>query len=207
MKKLCFILIGVLAVLNVNAQFTFGPKVGYTTSKLTTDQSEISTSFKNSFNFGAFARIGNKIYIQPEINWYISGTVFKPVQLGSLSPFEQEITLNNVQVPLFLGFELIDLKAVKFRAAAGPTANFVVNKTIETFQGTNYIEPIKEGDINSIHWGFQFGAGLDVLMFTLDVQYILGLSNLIDTVEIDSRSVIFDSKKQGFLVTIGWKIL
>jgi hypothetical protein len=207
MKKIIVFSIAFFMALTMNAQFSIGPKVGYTSSKLSIDQSDISSSFKNSFMFGAFVRLGNKLYIQPEVNWYTSGSVFKPVQIGSLSPFEQEITLSNVQIPLFVGLELIDLKLVKLRATAGPTANFVINKTIETFDGSNYTDPIKESDINDIHWGFQFGAGVDVLMLTLDVQYVMGLSNLIETINIDSRDVIFDSKNNGFVVTLGWKIL
>ncbi len=53
---------------------------------------------------------------------------------------------------------------------------------------------------------FQFGAGVDVLMFTLDVQYYLGLNNVINDIELENGdSVTFDSKSKGFMVTLGWK--
>jgi hypothetical protein len=48
---------------------------------------------------------------------------------------------------------------------------------------------------------------MDVLMFAIDVQYILGLNNLIETVNIGGAPVQFDSKNRGFVVTLGWKIL
>lgn len=206
MKKLFLLFAGLLSINIASAQFSIGPKVGYISTKLSTDKDDIKTSLKDGLIVGAFARIGNKFYIQPEINWYTSGTVFKRPELESLSPFEQEIKLNNIQIPLFVGIKLIDLKLVNLRATGGVTANFVVNKSIITFDGDNYINPIKESDINDIHWGLQVGAGVDVLMFTLDVQYIAGMSKIIETINIGSQQVQFDPK-QGFVVTVGWKIL
>jgi hypothetical protein len=206
MKKLFLLFVGLLSINIASAQFSIGPKIGYMSTKLSTDINEIESDLKDGLIFGAFVRLGDKFYIQPEINWYTSSTVFKRPQLQSLSPFEQEIKLDNIQIPLFVGVKLLDLKLVNLRATGGVTANFVVNKSISTFDGDNYINPIKESDINDIHWGLQVGAGVDVLMFTLDVQYIAGMSKIIETINIGSQQVQFDSK-QGFVVTVGWKIL
>jgi hypothetical protein len=206
MKKILLLSILAFLAFSVNAQLSLGPKIGYSTLKLSVDQSDITTDLKNNFLFGAFVRLGNKVYLQPEINWYTSGTVFSRPSIGSLSPFEQEIKLRNVQVPVFVGFKLIDLKLINIRAMAGPTANFIVNKEIETMEGQNYIAPIKETDIKDVHWGFQLGAGVDVLMFTLDVQYSVGLNNVIGTIDVGGSPIKFDSKKNGFIVSLGWKI-
>jgi hypothetical protein len=206
MKKLFLLFVGLLSINIASAQFSIGPKIGYMSTKLSTDINEIESSLKDGLIFGAFVRLGDKFYIQPEINWYTSGTVFKRPEMQSMSPFEQEVKLDNIQIPLFVGVKLLDLKLVNLRATGGVTANFVVNKSISTFDGDNYINPIKESDINDIHWGLQVGAGVDVLMFTLDVQYIAGMSKIIETINIGSQQVQFDSK-QGFVVTVGWKIL
>ena len=207
MKKA--LLISILALVSVvaQAQFTFGPKVGFNAQKLTVDQSTITTDFKNNFNFGAFVRIGDKFYLQPEVNYFTTGTVFKRVEVNNLSPFEQDITLQNIQIPLFIGFKIIDLELFNLKATASPTANIVIGKTIESISTGTFIEPIKKSDISDVNWGFQFGAGMDVLMFAIDVQYILGLNNLIETVNIGGAPVQFDSKNRGFVVSLGWKIL
>lgn len=207
MKRILLLLFGLFVVSTAFSQFKFGPKVGYTTSRLSVDQSDISTSFKNSFLFGAFARIGDKVYIQPEINWHTSGTVFKRPSLSSISPIEQDITLSNIQIPLYVGVKIIDLRVFNLRLMGGGTANIVVNKTIESLQSESYIEPIKESDISNLHWGVQFGVGIDVAMFTLDVQSFFGLSNVIGTINVGGTPIQFDSRKQGFVVSLGWKIL
>lgn len=206
MKKI-LILIAALSIAGGSfAQFTFGPKVGYTTTTLSIDRSDISNSLNSGFLFGAFIRAGSKVYLQPEINLYTSGTSFSS-ENTSLMPFDQRVTLTNIQVPLFIGFNLIDLKLVKLRATGGPTANYVVKKDISI----SLNNPIKEKDIRDIHWGVQFGLGVDALMFTLDVQYILGISKLIDTIHIPVGSteqpIVFDSRNKGFVVSLGWKIL
>lgn len=207
MKKFIAIAVLLAFVQSANAQFDFGPKVGYTTSTLSIDQSDISNAFKESFTFGVFARFGKKVYLQPEINWFTSGTVFKRPELNSINPIEQEITLGSIQIPLLVGIKLIDLEIVNLRVMGGGTANFVVDKQITSMQGSNYVNPIKESDIEDIHWGFQLGAGVDIAMFAVDVQYFVGLSNMIGTINVGGQPLVFDSRKTGFAVTIGWKIL
>lgn len=211
MKKIALILAVMFASTLVSAQISFGPKIGYNTSKLSIDKSDIKTELKNSFQFGLFARLGTKYYLQPELNWLTQGGVFKkPGDEGSLSPFKQEIKLNTVQVPALIGIELIDLKVANIRAMAGPVASFVTNKEIESTDGDEYIKPIEQADIQDIVWSAQLGVGVDVLMFTLDVRYNLGLNKVIGEVDYEEngemKSLNFDSRTSGFNVSLGWKI-
>ena len=206
MKKIIITCMLLISFQMANAQFILGPKVGFTSSTLTVNQDSIENGFRNDFLFGAFARFGNKLHIQPEIIWYTKGTVFKPVELNSLLPVEQEITLSGIEIPVQLGLNLIDLEAFNLRIFGGPSANFVINKQVQTTQSSSYTNPIKESDINDIYWGLKLGAGLDILMFAVDLKYSMGLSNIIGTVNIGGNPVQFDSRSQAFEVSIGWKI-
>jgi hypothetical protein len=208
MKKLLLIAILFSLSCGLMAQISFGPKIGYTTGKLSTDKSDITTSMKSSFLFGAFLRLGGKVYLQPEVNWYTAGGVFKqPSLTGGISPFEDEVSLKSIQIPLYLGYKLLDLKLVQVRAQAGPTASIITSKSISPLKPSQFTAQIKEADIKDVLWGLQFGAGVDVLMFTLDVQYMFGLNKLINNIEMtDGTSVKFDSRQQGFMVSLGWKI-
>ncbi|MCF8234221.1 MAG: PorT family protein [Bacteroidales bacterium] len=190
------------------AQFSFGPKIGYNTSKLSVDRSDIETNLKNSFQFGLFARFGKKYYLQPEINWLTQGGVFNNPDddASGLSPFKQEIALKTVQVPVMVGIKLINLSILNLRAQVGPVANFVTDKEIESDQIQGYIQPIEQADLKDIFWSAQLGLGVDVLMFTLDVRYNLGLSKVINDVETKDERINFDSKPSGFNISLGWKI-
>jgi len=46
----------------VFGQFTIGPKVGVTMSKLSTNLENVTEEMKTGFQFGAFARFGKKVY-------------------------------------------------------------------------------------------------------------------------------------------------
>lgn len=52
-------------------------------------------------------------------------------------------------------------------------------------------------------WGLNVGAGIDVLMFTLDVRYQMGLNEVIEKV----NNFDFNSKNNVFCVSLGWKII
>ena len=206
MKKISSLFILSLFSVVAFSQFTLGPKVGYLTQTLSVKQEDIKASLQDKAIFGLFMRIGNSVYVQPEVNYFTSGAVFKRPQQGSVNPIEQEVYLQNVQIPFFIGTKLINTRLFNLRAMMGPTANIVVEKRINTQESGTYINPIKEADIKDVYWGFQVGGGMDIASVTLDVQYIIGLSSIIGDVEIEGNPVLFDSKNQGFVATLGLKL-
>ncbi len=210
MKKIVLTFVLIFASSMIFAQFTLGPKIGYNTSKLSVDQSDIETSLKNSFQFGIFARLGSsdsKVYLQPEINWLTQGGVFKqPEVTGNISPFEQEIDLKTIQIPVIIGYKIINPKIINIRILAGPVASIVTDKKIESKDISGYIKPIEDANIEDLIWSLQVGAGVDILMFTIDVRYNIGLNKVINDITIDGTPVTFASKVSGFSVSLGWKI-
>jgi len=203
MKKISLLFVFVLAASFAFAQISLGPKVGYNTSKLTTDVSEINSELSNSFNFGLFLRIGKKIYVQPEVNWLTSGSVFKTPTGSSLSPIEQEVELKTIEIPALVGWRIINFGVGNVRIMAGPSASIVTDKTVSTKDESGFVNPIQDSDIEDMIWGFNIGAGVDVLMFTLDVRYQMGLNEVIPKVE----NFDFKSKNNVFAVSLGWKII
>ena len=207
MKKTTLLLVMIMAAGFAFGQISLGPKVGYNTSKLPTDVSEVSTDLKNSFNFGLFVRLGKKIYIQPEVNWLTRGGVFKRPELGDLKPINQEVELKTIEIPVLLGWRIINLGVGNVRIMAGPSASIVTDKTVSTSEGSNFTNPIEDSDIEDMIWGLNVGAGVDVLMFTLDVRYQLGLNEAIQSVQGEGESFDFNSKSNVFSISLGWKII
>lgn len=201
MKKVTFILVILLAGHFAFGQFSIGPKVGFTTSKLTTDLDSISTDFKSSFQFGVFVRLGKKIYVQPEVNWLTIGGVF--ANETGLNPFKQEIEMKSIEIPVILGWRILNFGVGNVRILLGPSATIVMDKKITSKEEEGYIQPIKEADIDDLVWGFNLGAGVDVLMFTLDVRYQMGINEIIT----DVQNFSMNSRNNMFSVSLGWKIL
>jgi len=179
MKKLV-LFIAVLLISGMSyGQFHIGPQIGYTASNLSVNVDSISNSLKSNFLIGVFARFGEKIYVQPEINWLTQGSVFKYPKIGNLSPIEQNVKLSTIQIPLNVGWRMINLKIINLRIFAGIAANFVVNTNIKT----------TGGDEN----------------YYVDVKYMGGLTNIFDDFQIENNTIT--SKSNLFVVTLGWKIL
>jgi hypothetical protein len=197
MKKLILLsatlIIGSVAFAQIPG-FSIGPKIGASFSKYTTDQDQIKEEIRNTFYFGAFARLGKKVYLQPELLF-----MSRNGKLTDESAAESRVRLkiNTIDLPMLVGIKVLDLKAANVRVMAGPVASFVINKSIT---GENWDEAITEDDFKNMNWGLQFGAGVDVLFLTLDIRYDIGLNDV-------SKLENFSLKNNMFTVGLGWKIL
>jgi hypothetical protein len=197
MKKILILLIIVFAALDNFGQFTLGPKIGYTASKLSTDFDDIKESAKNNFQIGAFLRFGKKLYLQPEVYYTTSGGKLKL----SGTELEQEVKLKNLAVPILVGFKLINVKVFNLRIMAGPVANFILDKKVDF--DNSYPNPIQESDFKNVAWGMDVGAGVDVFFLTLDVRYEFGLNNIYNPpAGSDSQKI----SSNTFIVSLGFKI-
>ena len=211
-----------------------GPKVGYQTTKLSYDKADIKAGFMNHFTAGVFGRVTvGRVYVQPEVLYFKTSNVFDAHVVGVESDnlfnlptgANLNVTLNqmNLQVPILIGVNVIDLDLITLRAQVGPTANFVLqSKTVydQTYtingQQAEIANTTTDQEFNpkSISWGLQAGLGVDVLKkITLDVNYNFGLSSMFEKLndtqlgETFDFSNLDDTKQNMFMVTVGIKFL
>ena len=240
MKK-TFLLIAALMMMGSAAfagggfDLAIGPKVGYQTAKLSYDKADIKAGFSNHFTVGIFGRVTiGRVYVQPEVLYFKTSNIFDVTVAGTgqdnifdlPTGAEANLTLNsmNLQVPLMVGFNVIDLDVVKLRAQVGPTANFTLkSRTVADYQVNidgQYQEVQKEVNENDdfdpseIAWGVQAGLGVDVLKrITLDVNYNFGLTKVFNALNETTLGETFDfgnidnTRQNMFMVTVGIKLL
>ena len=221
MKK-AFLLFAALFIATIaNAQIspiTFGPKVGYQTTKLSTNRDVIKSDFKGNMAFGVFARLTIKnVVLQPELLYFKSGKVFevKPLGndwgLGNLIP-NPTISINqsNFAMPIMMGYQFIDIPLIKMRATVGPVLYFSVGETEYSVNGEN-LPYLNESVAEDMTMGAAFNLGIDLWKLTLDVNYSFGLTEAFDDeIEIPGLPEIevADNTKQNiFTVTLGFKLL
>ena len=241
MKK-TFLLIAALLMMGSAAfagggiDLAIGPKIGYQTAKLSYNKANIKSDFSNHFTAGIFGRVTiGRVYVQPEVLYFKTSNLFD----ASVTGLESEnlfnlptganvnLTLNqmNLQVPVMIGVNIIDLDIITLRAQAGPTANFILkSQTLydETYSldgqqfelDQNNATTDKDFDTKSIAWGVQAGLGVDILKrITLDINYNFGLSKMFDKLNETSLGETFDfnnidnTKQNMFMVTVGFKFL
>ena len=208
MKKLLLNLAVVLFANVARAEgfgFHLGGKLGYQTANLSIAKADIKNGFSEHFTAGIFGRVVMKDFIiQPELLWFKSGQVFKLENNGIINP-ELTMSQQNLALPIFLGYQFMDWKLVKLRANVGPVMYFVVDQTSKC----NYDNQELDVEANGMTWGGAVNVGIDVLMFTLDINYSFGLTNLIDKndVKIGGYDFPIDNTKQSiFTVTLGVKL-
>ena len=139
MKKVLLLFAALFVATIANAQFDIcvGPKVGYQATKLSLDKQSIKSSFKGNMTFGVFGRVTiKKFIVQPELLYFKSGKVFEVsviddnfgIDNPALNP---TFTFNqaNLALPIFLGYQFLDLDLIKMRANVGPVFYFAVGKT------------------------------------------------------------------------------
>ncbi len=241
MKK-TFLLIAALLMMGSAAfagggfDFAIGPKVGYQTAKLSYKKADITSGFSNHFTAGVFGRVTiGRVYVQPEVLYFKTSNLFEASVTGVDSDnlfglptgANLNLTLNqmNLQVPLMIGFNIIDLDVITLRAQVGPTANFVLkSQTLYdetyTYEGQQYnLETSDSSDdqefnLKDISWGVQAGVGIDVLKrVTLDINYSFGLSKMFEKLNDTQLGETFDfsnidnTKQNLFMVTVGYKFL
>lgn len=223
MKKVFLLFAALFMATIANAQIspiTFGPKVGYQTTKLSVDKNVIKSDFKGNMAFGVFARLTIKnIVLQPELLYFKSGKVFEVSALGNnwgeggLGSYipNPTFTINqsNLALPVMLGYQFIDIPFIKMRANVGPVFYFAVGKAEYAMNGEDL--PIStDGVTENMTMGAALNLGVDLWKLTLDVNYSIGLSDVIDDeFKIGQHKVDLgdDTKQNIFTVTLGFKLL
>lgn len=220
MKKVLLLFVALFVATAVNAQIspiTFGPKVGYQTTKLSVNREIIKSDFKGNMAFGVFARLTIKDFVlQPELLYYKSGKMFQVnvfdnfgIQNPNLNP-TFTINQSNLALPVFLGYQFIDMPIIKMRANVGPVFYFAIGQTEYSINGEN-VPYVDEDVTEDMTLGAALNLGIDLWKFTLDINYSLGLTETFDD-EIEVPGVgefeVGDNTKQNiFTVTLGFKIL
>jgi len=185
MKKFILFFVICMVSMSLHAQLPldFGLKFGYNSSKISTNLN-YSKNNVNHFLAGAFLRLNlSKIYVQPEAYFCTKGG---DIGIGSFD-------LKTIDVPVLLGYKIIDQKIVNLRIHTGPVFSFKLNGDADE------IPEINADNFKDKCLAWQFGAGVDVLFLTFDARWEKGLNSVV--------SGSGDVKNNMFLVSIGIKLL
>lgn len=222
MKKILFAAALLAFTSSTFAQtFDLGVKVGLNSQKITTDHpsasgytfADFKSDAKMGFNIGGFARLGtNKYYFQPELLYSIRkgstnlavGT--SPTGGVPAGNYTQAVDVKSIQVPLLLGYKLLDLKLASIRAFTGPAMSVILKSSqIKlTNSGGVVVDPAlyNPNTFKNNAWNWQLGAGADVGPIVFDVRYEWGLSNVSGG---DATKIGFVNKGNILTFSLGYK--
>jgi len=211
MKKIFSISLILFIPLCLMAQgpISFGPKIGWNSNKLSTDYSQYVEDMRDGVQGGLFFSIYmDKFYIQPEAylslrRGVLDANIGDPTNGVDAISVNQSVTLTTIDIPMLLGFKLIDLKLVRFRMWGGPVASYVLNKKYTlSINGDNESSRINREDFKDATWAAQVGAGIDLLFLTLDVGYEFGLEDFLTIRSMNDLSF----RNNMMFISLGWRL-
>lgn len=187
MKKILLtILVAFFTMATFASTFDLGIKAGINSTSFPSSSDAFTADAKGGYNFGAFGRFGGKrLYFQPEFLFVSNrGDI-------TINNSVDAVTMKSIQVPALLGLNLLNLKVASLHLFTGPAVSF--SSGYDSSQNFTY-------NLNNSTWDYQVGGGVDVLIFTLDVRYSMGLSDKVS-------NTTFTSKVNTFCVSLGIKFL
>ena len=214
MKKIFFAL-AFLVAFQATAQFNrklifIGVRGGANFSRLETQDLSIkrpgastldffktNSTNKTGYVVGAYARIGRKLFIQPEVLLSSKGGTFEIFKDGSTTPVNVDVKFSQIDIPVLIGLKLGPL-----RFNAGPMASLNIAQgsqlgdALKVYTSQNVNKTIEQAT-----FGFQAGVGLDIRSFNIDLRYESGLSN-ISQLNLQNTAQ-FNSKVSHWQLTAG----
>lgn len=210
MKKFSLVVVLLVATITLQAQFlSVGAKAGYnvTIGNNTTfsDIYDVKGNLGNGFNLGLYARIGKRWYVQPELVYsYSYQTETLSVAGYDITSYDKINKTSTFDVPVLLGYSLLNLGTVKLNLMIGPKFSFNTGSstTVKVTSGDLTITSgIDDAVSKTTRVGLDCGIGLDIFRCSLDVRYNL-LPNMY-SYEDDS----YDAKAiSTFVVSLGFRI-
>ncbi len=217
MKKTFFIAMLLLSVTFAEAQLNFGIKAGYNSS-LSFDNissvqggdynlSNVKSELANGFHAGAFARIFfDKLYVEPELLYSMQKKEYEMTVQDAENQdvsVNELVNFNTIDIPILIGYKVLDLRLVNLRVFAGPKLRLNAGSEISFDNLTDGDGIDKEkltGEFKNSQIGLEAGAGIDVLMLTLDFRF-----NLINDI-YQATWETSPTTNTNFVISLGWKI-
>lgn len=154
---------------NAHAQFfSFGLKGGVNTRlDKPSDISILADSvrfgvkdIKFGTQFGAYVRIGNRFFIQPELLLNSNKTDYR-IKDGNLGEVVKSEKYQNLDLPILLGFTVGPIRFV-----AGPVGHYFLHSSSELKDVKGYSEKFKQ-----MTWGYQAGLTIGKGRISGDIRY------------------------------------
>jgi hypothetical protein len=175
------------------------PQIGVNGSTLSGNPEGVKNEANVGWQIGGYLRYGKRFYIQPGIFWHYMSTE----TTSDVNDLKVDNKISTIQVPVCIGFNIVDSSALVFRAFAGAAVSFLTSVDEGDY--------IKKDDINSTQWLGRIGVGLDFTMFTVDLGYDYGFSSFYSDETIEAAASgpfgldVSDVKIQEFFLNFGLK--
>lgn len=181
MKKI-FLIIAVLGCsIAAISQTKFNPTLGPSFSYFSNESDNVDVVGKTGFTAGFNLRFGEQLFFQPGAFYFRSNNTIEEVGNVDISGQRFEFRTEGVRVPLMIGVDLIANERLGIRFYTGPNVAFIFDDEDELIDVDDFL-------LRDVIWGYNAGVGLDLGIFTVDLNHEWGLSNMFNSDRITSRN-------------------
>jgi len=127
--------------------------------------------------FGAALTFGSRFYVQPGLQYTILTSEVINENTKTKDVLKDEATINTISVPLKVGFRLINPEVENLfnaRIFGGFDGSHV--RSVDHSNKSNKTDDIEADDFTNLIVSADFGMGLDIFIFYVDLGYQLGLT-------------------------------
>lgn len=179
MKKSVFLLFFIPALISSHISFSqsnvrnnsIGIYIGPNFSNVNISSPQLNADTRSGYQAGINYRSGKLVYGQFGLQYQLMKCNFQ--MTDSTPEVSGDVTFKRIQLPLYGGLNLVPVvgSILNIRAFAGPVLSYDFNIPPNSLSMT-------PEDFSRFRVEGTFGAGLDVLIFSLDAGYTMGFSNL-----------------------------
>ncbi|WP_266204625.1 porin family protein [Pontibacter kalidii] len=171
-------------------RLTIGAKGGLNFYSLSSDELVEDDDTGLSYEFGVYGRIGERFFVQPELN-LVSHKTHLITRTQTRVGERDALTVRYLRIPVLLGYrtDYSGPVATQVRFMAGPSISYafsVVDNNID----------VSRGDLQKAQFALNGGIGFEVWLLHLDLMYHHYLTSLFN----DGRS---SGKGRAFSISAG----
>jgi hypothetical protein len=205
MKRVCLLIVFLLAVNFINAQkVSYGLKGGLNLANISVSgEGAPSTSYFSNFHVGGFVEIqlNKKVSFQPELLYSNQGGRFDQVVDIEEGIFitNNTLKLSYINIPMMIKYYAND----KLYFEGGPQVGFLTSAKLKVeVSGYGSAEEDVKDSFNGVDFGLGFGLGYNFTkQLAGNFRYNFGLTNAADTEPGDDSTI----KNSVFAVSLGYK--
>nr|WP_294876775.1 porin family protein [uncultured Pedobacter sp.] len=166
-----------------------GFKGGANFSNLSLSKSNLDAKYSLGYHGGIFTRVDiSQFYLQGEVLYSQKKSKIENGSFGA-----QKAKWNSIEVPVLVGYKLLNSEDLAFRIFGGGVYSYVLNDKASILKQAS--QSFRRFDKSNI--GYQAGAGVDIGRLTLDLKYEGALTNM---------SKEFKARPSSFQASIGFMI-
>ncbi|MFZ4634508.1 MAG: outer membrane beta-barrel protein [Saprospiraceae bacterium] len=206
MKRILFSLFVLLLAFQAQSQVSFGVKFGGHSQlnqpgsiTIPTPDEELKFSvddLKLGFQFGGFLRIGDKLFLQPEVLFNTNRTDYRVSSLA-LGDLVKSESYQYLDFPLLGGFSV-----GPFMLHGGPVGHYFLSSSSELTDFDGYAQKFDQ-----FTWGWLAGVGIGRGRVQLDLRYEGNFNNYGDHVQFFGDSYHFSNNPARLMLNMNVKLI